>query len=66
MLSDGIIQSGFSGCAVFTPQKELQGVVVESFQFPVESGHERIPLHTLPVMACIGTVLSAIRNTVQR
>src|SRR5262249_33477864 len=66
MLSEGIIQSGFSGTAVFSPDGVLHGVLVESFQFPVDSGHPVTPVHTRPVMASVGAVLSDIHKFVQR
>jgi hypothetical protein len=66
MLGNGIIQSGFSGSAVFSPDGRIHGILVQAYQFPVESGHAHPALHTQPIMACISDVLSDIRGVVQR
>jgi hypothetical protein len=66
MLSDGMIQSGFSGAGVFTPDKLLQGVIVEAYQFPVDTNHTEKALYTKPVMSYLGTVLSSIRRVTGR
>lgn len=62
MLSDGIVQSGFSGCPVFSPNSELQGVIVESYPFPEYVDQQPVVLQTRPVMSAICPVLSAIRD----
>lgn len=49
-LSNGIIQEGFSGGPVFTKDKELVGLIVESVQFSVDMEQPATSRQTLPVI----------------
>ena len=64
MLSDAVFESGFSGSAVFTPDGQLHGIIVEAFQFYVDVGKQKV-WHRHPVMSCLAPILASIRPLVQ-
>jgi hypothetical protein len=57
MLSEGLIQSGFSGSAVFTPEGSILGVITDAFRFPVSVGLPGDVMHTRILMSPLGLVL---------
>ena len=63
MLNEGVVESGFSGCAVFAPDGQIHGVIVEFFQFSVKVGNQQL-WHRQPVMSCLGPILAPIRQLV--
>lgn len=51
MLSQGIVQKGFSGSPVFTNECELIGILTNTIQFTFKEGHPMPIIYTLPVMS---------------
>ena len=52
-LDGGIMQKGSSGGPVFTSDGSIVGIIVQSWQFPVDLGHPQFRIETLPVMSAL-------------
>ena len=62
MLSQGIVQKGFSGSPVFTNDCKLIGILTNTLQFTFNEGHPMPIIYTLPVMS----PLSVNKNEIQK
>jgi hypothetical protein len=65
MLSDGIIQSGFSGSAVFSPDGVIHGVLTHHFRFSVSAAGEKPRFHSRALMTPLSAVLAEVKRLIQ-
>jgi len=64
MLSDGIMQSGFSGSPVFTSDGTIQGVIVQTVLFPTVTGLGHQETQIKPVFSSIWPFVDRIQTLV--
>jgi hypothetical protein len=65
-VSTGFIQAGFSGSAVFLPNGNIVGVLVECRSFPLRAGEPGSTQFLLPVVAPILPVAKAISTVLAK
>ncbi len=64
VISSTVIQKGFSGSAVFTPDGSLVGILVQTLRFAADIEDPESEIYTLPVMAPIRPLINEINNAI--